>query len=95
METLDVNDQGAKTTHVDISGMSRLAVYAKPDVVGTIRPVMLLLQLSPDGSTWFNYIEFNPKRYQSFDVLGLEARLKVSEVAGQTAELEIHFMTGA
>lgn len=93
-EMLDANDQGAKTSHIVISGNSRLAVFAKPDVVGTVKAVMLTLQISPDGSTWFNYMDFNPKRYQVFDVLGQEARLKVSEVAGEPAQLEIFFVTG-
>lgn len=95
METLDVNDQGAKTNHIDIIGMRKLAVYAKPDVVGSVKSVMLTFQISHDGLEWFNYIDFSPIRYQVFDVVGHSARLKVSEVAGQTAELELNFVTGS
>ena len=94
MEILDVNDQGANTNPIDIIGMRKLAVYAKPDVVGSIKSVMLRLQISHDGSEWFNYIDFHPVRYQVFDVVGHSARLRVSEVAGQTAELELNFVTG-
>lgn len=92
-ETLDVNQQNAQTSEIDVAGSSRLAVFAKP-LSGVIKRVMLNIQISPDGVGWYNYTEFNPARYQVFDVLGHSVRLRVTETASQPAEIELFFVTG-
>ena len=92
-ETLDVNQQNAQTSEIDIVGSSRLAIFAKP-LSGVIKQVMLNIQISPDGVGWYNYTSFNPARYQVFDVLGDSVRLRVTETASQPAEIELFFVTG-